>query len=448
MATIPQVSEAVQAMLVTHAAAADAALYYTKRPDTAVLTGPVLTQALVLGWLAHPDATVEQLAQSAARVGADVSPQAIDQRFTFATAALLQTVLQRSVQEVIAADPVAIPILQRFTGVRVLDSTTITLPDALAAHAQGCGGTTATGTSAALKCGVQLDLLTGALCGLDLTDGRASDQRLPVQHTALPAGSMRLADLGFYDLEVLAALDAQGVYWVSKLQTNTVLRLDQERPQPLLAFVRGVGPGAQWDGEVWIGAGRRVRARLLVQAVPQEVADQRRRRLRKEARDHGRLPSAAALALAAWTILITNAPPGLLSLPEALVVAKVRWQIELLFKLWKSHGLVDQWRSGRPARILCEVYGKLLAMLLQQWLLIVGCWAYPDRSLVKAAQVVRDHAIGMASAGGHLAALIREVTTLVRVLKRTARMNSRHKRPNTYQLLLALTTQDPPGAAS
>lgn len=448
MATIPQVSAAVQAMLVTHAAAADAALHYTKRPDTAVLTGPVLTQALVLGWLAHPDATVEQLAQSAARVGAAVSPQAIDQRFTFATAALLQTVLQTSVRELIAADPVAIPILQRFTGVRVLDSTTITLPDALAAHAQGCGGTSPVGTSAALKCGVQLDLLTGALCGLDLTDGRASDQRLPVQHAALPTGSLRLADLGFYDLDVLAALDRQGAYWVSKVQTNTVLSTDQGPAQSLLAFVRGLGPCAQWEGEVWIGAGRRVRARLLVQAVPQEVADQRRRRLRKEARAHGRQPSAAALALAAWTILITNAPADMLRLPEALVVAKLRWQIELLFKLWKSHGLVDQWRSGRPARILCEVYGKLLALLLQQWLLVVGCWAYPDRSLVKAAQVVRDHAIGLACAGGHLAALIREVTTVVRVLQRTARMNPRRKRPNTYQWLLALTTHDPPGAVS
>ena len=121
-----------------------------------------------------------------------------------------------------------------------------------------------------------------------------------------------------------------------------------------------------------------------MQPVPQEVADQRRRRIRTEARDHGRTPSAVVVALAAWTILITNAPPELLSLAEALVVAKVRWQIELIFKLWKSHGQVDQWRSEKPARIMGEVYGKLLAMLIQQWVFIVGCWAYPDRSLVKA----------------------------------------------------------------
>jgi len=105
MATLPQVSAAVQAMRVTTAQAADTALHDTKRPDTAKLTGLVLTQALVLGWLAHPDATVEQLAQRAARIGVDASPQASDQRFTPATATLLQTVLQHSVQHVIAADP-------------------------------------------------------------------------------------------------------------------------------------------------------------------------------------------------------------------------------------------------------------------------------------------------------------------------------------------------------
>jgi hypothetical protein len=442
MATIPQVSEAVQSVLVTTAAQVDAELHYTKRPDSAKLTGSLLTQALVLGWLAHPDATVEQLAQSAARVGVAVSPQAIDQRFSFATATLLQTILSRSLQHLIAADPVAIPILQRFSAVRVHDSTTINLPDALASVASGCGGRLPDGLRAALKCGLQLDLLTGALCGLELTDGRAADQRLSLQQAPMPAGGLRLADLGFYDLELLARLDAAGVYWISKVYSVTRVSTDEQPEQSLLSFVQGLGAFEEWEGEVWVGQARQVRARLLLQRVPQEVADQRRRRLRKEARDHGRQPSAAALALAAWSVLITNAPPGLLSLKEVLVLAKVRWQIELVFKLWKSHGLVDEWRSDKPARILCEVYGKLLGLVLQHWLLVLSCWDYPERSLVKAAQVVRDHAIILACAQGASEALCAALATIQRVLKTTARMNTRRKKPNTYQLLLALTTQE------
>ena len=447
METVAQVSQAMQTVLTTLAEAADVELHYTKRPDIAKFTASTLVQTLAFGWLAHPDATVEQLAPMAATVGVEVSPQAIDQRFTFATAALLRTVLLDRVQQVIASDPVAIPILQRFTSVRVHDSTTIVLPDVLADHAQGCGGQSEVNTAAALKCGLQLDLLTGAYTHLDLADGRAADQRLPLNHAPLPPGSLRLADLGFLDLAVLATLAAAGAYFLSKLTASITLSDGTQPPVALLAFMQALGPCAQWEGAVWVGQDQPIRARLLVQAVPQEVADQRRRRIRAEARRKGRTPSAAALALAAWTIFITNVPAELLGLEEALVLAKVRWQIELIFKLWKSYGLVDQWRTGKPARILCELYAKRLGMVLQQWCFMVGCWAYPDRSLVKAAQVVRDHAVVLAHARACPARLMEALRTIQQVLRRTARMNPRSAHPNTYQLLLALTTEEAEPAA-
>ena len=193
MDTIPQVAHAMHTVLTTTTEATAATLQYAKRPDRAKFTPSTLVQTLVFGWLAEPQATVEQLAQMAGRLGVDVSPQAIDQRFTQATANLLQQVLTASIQNVVAAEPVAIPILQRFTSVRVHDSTTIGLPDALTTTWPGCGNDTGRGT-AGLKCGVQVDLLTGAVCGLDLVAGRASDQTLPVQHAILPASSLRLAD--------------------------------------------------------------------------------------------------------------------------------------------------------------------------------------------------------------------------------------------------------------
>jgi len=220
MTMLPQISALMHTVLTTTTEATAAALQYAKRPDRAKFTPSTLVQTLVFGWMADPKATVEQLAQMAGRLGVEVSPQAIDQRFTPATATLLQEVLMASIQHVVSADPVAIPILQRFTSVRVHDSTTIGLPDALTSTWSGCGNDTGRGT-AGLKCGVQVDLLTGALCGLDLVAGRASDQTLPVQHAALPAGSLRLADLGFYDLNVFAAVDEAGAFWLSRLQSNS-----------------------------------------------------------------------------------------------------------------------------------------------------------------------------------------------------------------------------------
>src|SRR5207244_4668133 len=98
------------------------------------------------------------------------------------------------------------------------------------------------------------------------------------------------------------------------------------------------------------------------------------------------------LSMADWTVFVTNVPVELLSLNEALIIARARWQIELLFKLWKSHGHIDAWRTQKPWRILCEVYAKLIAMLIQHWVLVLFAWHDPQRSLVKLPPVVRDTA--------------------------------------------------------
>ena len=189
-----------------------------------------------------------------------------------------------------------------------------------------------------------------------------------------------------------------------------------------------------------LGARHQFPARLLAQKVPQEVADQRRRRLREDARRKGKMVSASRLALAAWTIFVTNVPLEMVTIEEALVLARTRWQIELLFKLWKSHGKVDELRSGKAWRILCEVYAKLLAMVVQHWLFLMSCWAYPNRSLMKAAQTVQNHALHLASAFADTAFFERALSTIERCLRAGCRLNRRKKAPNTYQLLLDVTT--------
>jgi hypothetical protein len=208
--------------------------------------------------------------------------------------------------------------------------------------------------------------------------------------------------------------------------------------QELLAMLEAQ-PTASMAHEVALGAAQRVPARLLAVRVPQEVAEARRRRMREAAQDKGRQVSATQLALAAWTLFVTNVPRDHLTLAEALVLGRTRWQIELLFKLWKSHGRVDESRSTKPWRILCEVYAKLLALLVQHWVFLVSCWAYPDRSLTKAAQTVQKHALHMASAFARLPRLGEALRTITSCLAVGCRMNRRKKHPNTYQLLLRAT---------
>ena len=428
----------MQTLLTTTETAATI-LQFVKRPDKAKFTPSTLVQTLVYGWLAQPTATVEQLAQMAERVGVEISPQAIDQRFTTATATLLQSVLAASMQLGMAADPVAMPILQRFMSVRVHDSTTIGLPDTLTDTWRGCGNNTSRGT-AGLKCGVQLDLLTGAICGLDLVAGRTSDYTLPVQHAPMPAGSLRLADLGFYSMDVLAQIHTAGGFWLSRVPTNTLVAYPGRAPQPLISVLNDLGSMSTWDASVVIGVSGQLHARLLVRRIPQEVADQRRHRVQAEAKSKGRPAAKAALALADWNVAITNVPRQMLSLTEALVLMRIRWQIELLFKLWKSHGRVDAWQTKNPARIMCEIYAKLLGLVIQQWLLVASNWADPERSLFKAATIVASYADELASVHDCADHFERVLTRMARMIARLARTNKRQKTATTAQRLLALTT--------
>jgi hypothetical protein len=433
MTTVPQLTQTLQTVFTTAADAAARATGFVQRRSK--LSGAAFVQALVFGWLADPHASIAALAQAAAAVGVAISPQGLDQRCTEAAAAFLEEVLGAAVQAVIVADAVAIPLLQRFSAVVLLDCTTIVLPDALGLWWPGCGGSSAQHTQAALKVGVRFDLCHGALRGPLLCDGRTHESTTAIHSAPLPARALRVADLGFFDLSAFAAADAQDGYWLSRLHFGTAVYDADGRRWEVLELLATPGT-ATVDLSITLGARQRLSARLLAVRVPQEVADQRRRRLRTAARDRGRAPSAARLAWCDWTLLVTNVPPALLTLREALVLARARWQVELLFKLWKSHGHIDESRSGKPWRVLCEVYAKLLAMVVQHWLLLTGCWAYPDRSLVKAAQTVRHHALHLASTLACPAALEAAILVIHRCLAAGCRLNRRKKKPNTYQLLL------------
>jgi len=104
------------------------------------LSGPVcvhrtgrskFVQTLVFGWLSNPDATLDELAQTAAALGLKITPQALDKRFTEKAADFLKRILESTVEIVITVNPQAIPIMQRFNGVYIQDSSTIVLPNEL-----------------------------------------------------------------------------------------------------------------------------------------------------------------------------------------------------------------------------------------------------------------------------------------------------------------------------
>jgi len=434
MTIIPQVARAVHEVLNTVAATLGRSTGFVQR--ACKVNGALFVQTLVFTFLANPDATGDELTQTAAALGTELTESGLTQRFTKAAASLLQDVLAAALTRMLVADPLDLALLDQFSAVDLEDSTIIALPDALVAVWRGCGNATDHGL-AALKLRLRLDLRTGFIAGLSLHDGCTADQKTAAPLTTIGAGALYLADLGFFGVRRLRTLVEQQAFFLSRLHGQTSMFTgDGQRWDAVGVLLTTMGAQTEVDLDITLGVTERVPARLVAVCAPQEVVDQRRRRLRAEAARRGRTVSARQLALAAWTIVITNVPREQLTIRAVLVLARCRWQIELVFTRWNSHGMLDESRSAKPWRVRCEVYAKLLAMMIQHWVSLISLWGFPDRSLTKALHTVQKYALQLAVRVWSHASTCETLTEIARVLDAGGRMNRRRKAPNTYQLVM------------
>lgn len=225
MTSIPHVADAMRTVLEAVARTVARTSGAIKRERA--MDGAQLVQTLVFGWLANPDATMHHLVAMAKTLGVTISPSGLSQHFTDALVDCMEQVLQQAVSAVIAAEPVAIPLLARFSEVLIQDSTTISLPATLAERFQGCGGREEQG-KAALKAQVRLELRTGRIEGPLFQDGRASDRAVAFRRCP-PPQALILRDLGYLLLDELA-LHAQGArFWITRLPTNTACFVEGAR---------------------------------------------------------------------------------------------------------------------------------------------------------------------------------------------------------------------------
>jgi hypothetical protein len=431
MAIITQVTELLQGLLEDSMDMLARETGCVKRERK--FAGSTLLSTLVLTILRNPKAKPRDYQTTAAQLGVDVTENAISQRFTPELVKFLETALKPVLSHVLATDPPPIELLGRFSEVPIGDSTTITLPDEYAEQFPGCGGSHGSG-KAALKIQVLWDLRSGRLQIL-LEAGRASDNKSPITELSLSKGSLSIFDLGYFSLDRFERVEQAGGYWLSRLQHGTTVCDSAGKPVALQEFLAKNAKCGVVDVSVQLGE-KRLPCRLLAIHVSPEIAARRRRKIREKARDHGREPSQEYLDLQEWTIFITNCMPSLLTWKEVVVLYRARWQIERLFKLWKSYNcLAERDAEATAVQQMAEMYIKLIAVIIQHGILLMAVWLDGQRSLWRAAASLRDWI-------GQLIAAIDDATKLQCVLNRqrqslakSARVNSRRKHPNCFQLL-------------
>jgi hypothetical protein len=383
--------------------------------------------------MGEPDASGATLSQSAANVGVAITRQGLAQRFSVQAGAFLLALLQAALGYVLGAPMQSLALLERFNGVYVLDSTRIQLPAVLSGQWSGGKG------KAALKISLGWELRSGRWWQVHLHGAVEHDQTAPMQHTPLPQGALRIADLGYFRLETLRQLAQQGAYWLTRYKSRTALYNASGQPVALLDVLAAC-PYTTYSSEVFLGKKTRVRCRLLAQRVTADTLQRRRAHLRETARRKQQKVSMESWQLAVWTVYVTNVPATKLNLNEALQLAAYRWQIELLFKLWKDEGQIDTWVSQQPQRILCEVYAKLLSLLIQHSITLACCWHNLDRSLVQAHTTLRLKAWQLASVLTDSTALLTALQRLRFCLSSGCRVGKSRRSPRSHQRLLAASS--------
>ncbi len=183
--------------IVAEVAAAVQAVFGTSIDDLARATrcvqrqrrfsGASLARTLVLTVLMRPAAKNRDFQAMAAKAGVHVTKEAIDHRFSDELVSFLEAVLQQAVSQALAGQASTAALLQKFSDVRIGDSTTLTLPDEFAERFPSCGGSE-NAALAAMKIQVLWSLLRGQLLGWQITSGRASDAKSEIAEALPPAG--------------------------------------------------------------------------------------------------------------------------------------------------------------------------------------------------------------------------------------------------------------------
>jgi len=396
-------------------------------------TAMSLAKTFILGFLAKADASDEDLARMAVQVGADVTPQAVEQRYTQRLEQFLKGLFEKALEKMVGSNKALAPILERFTSTILQDSSTIVLPDEMKEQYPGNGGSYGGGQSA-LKLQVEWDLRSGALAHVQIEAGRSPDGATTRQQARRGKGSLRIADLGYFDLDVFAEMSQHEEYFLSRLQYTTGLmelngsavELAKWLPQQTGKFI---------DQTMLAGKQKRLPCRVIAWRLPKEQAARRRHKLRQEYKNTCcKEPSANRLALCDWTILVTNVPNALMSPEEAVILYRARWQIELLFKRWKSLGLVALLQGSTTVRQMVKVWARLLAVLVQHWLTVDTVWGDPTKSLAKVCRVIQTFAGRLAAALNYPAGLDQVLENLRAAVAKTCRRNKRSK-TGTFELL-------------
>lgn len=295
-----------------------------------------------------------------------ISKQSLDERYNTYSVDFIKLCFSRVLQ-IVNEGLVGRAIATGFSKIQLTDATSFRIPDSLAESYKGWEGQ---GGAAILKMHLNYDFLTGGIEDIFLTDGASNDNKYKLgSKEIIIANALYVRDLGYYDLQHFIKLDKAGAYFLSRAKTNCTYSVKDEKGEfqkvDISDYLPEVGQTKE-VAEIYLGnKKKKAKVRLILEAVPEQVAQQRLEKLDRYASKHPKANiSEQRKSMCYFNVFITNAPVDMLPTSLVRMVYTIRWQIELIFKIWKSIFDIDKVKKMSVSRFECYIYSKLIAILL------------------------------------------------------------------------------------
>lgn len=294
------------------------------------------------------------------KFGITISKQAYDERFDDTAVAfvksMLETQILKQVEGIVHPD-----FLKKFTKVRIKDGTRFELPELLKGYYKGFGGKNTTGAGVCIQ--LEFDLKTGKILEIELTDANKPDNKdVSIKAENIEEGELVIRDLGYFVLDAVEKIIQNGAYIISRLNAKTKVyepngeeisfeKVYQWMLQNQIAHV---------EKQVLIGHERKIPVRMILDIVPEGEYLKRMSKINIYNRKKGHQTTDDYKARARFNLFITNIDDKDVPSDEVYTLYKLRWQIELTFKIWKSICGIDKIQPMKPHRFICTLYAKLI----------------------------------------------------------------------------------------
>jgi hypothetical protein len=293
-----------------------------------------------------------------------LSKQALAQRINESWVRLFSSILSGIVARTALPVAKAPGLFSSFTRVLVQDSTTLALPQKLASFFPGSGNQVKK-KNAMIRLQAVVDLLSESFVHFHITAFTSNDQRASSDILGIISpGDLVVRDLGYFVPLHFRIIISKLAYFLSRYQHRTDLFYTNGDKIDLLTVLKKTHSLDLW---ILLGKQAKVPVRLVCIPVPEQVANERRRKLHQNKKRDRRLnPSKEQIALCGWSIFITNVPESIWTIQDVSNVYGLRWRIETIFKAWKSHFNFNGLTDGSKDYVLILIYTRLIFITLFQ----------------------------------------------------------------------------------